>query len=873
MLTKRKLAAILAVAVLSSGTLTVPVAAEAEPSVTEAATEAIVTEVPETEVVETEAVTTEAPETEVVETEAVTTEAPETEVVETEAVTTEAPETEVVETEAVTTEASETEVAETEAVTTEAPETEVVETEAVTTEASETESIETDDFEIIEEDNKKYKTTTLGDYTIYYELNYNGTAYINLKINKYNGFDSELILPDKLNSYNITGIGGSAFSGCTSLTKVTFSKYLNYVNYRAFANCNNLISVTLNDGLSYIYEEAFYKCQSLTNVIIPDSVALIDVRAFYGCNSLTNIKIGKGVKTIGFAAFAGCNSLKTVTIPANVTEIDPTAFAESFRLTDINVDANNEYYTSVDGVLFTKDMKTLVAYPAGKTQTSYTIPSTVTTIGSYAFLSCDNLKTIKIPNSVTVIDEYSFGDCTFTEIVIPDSVTAINQYAFNDCTYLKSIVIPDSIISINTFAFRNCTSLSSIVIGSGVASIGDYAFDNCTALKNVYYISSEKYWNYISIGSNNSALTNAARTYNYIPAPKFTGIKVSTGNKVTLTWSEVSQATSYRVYRATSSVSAEKTYLGAVTNTTFTDTTAPAGKKCYYFVATYNSSSKNLSPYSDSWVATLPAAPASPKGVKAVSGGGNATITWDAVNGATSYRVYRSTSLTGTKTRVSIRTSTYYIDKNATTGLTYYYWIQSYNTNTGLSSVYSANSSVKIVKTFNSTPVIRSASVLSTSVTLKWDVIPGATSYRIYRRNSKGGRELIASQSMTEYKDTGLTKGKSYMYEIRAYSATTKALTPYSRIRTVRTIAAPTITGGNTNGKIIWNNNLYATSYRVYRADSLTGAKKFLKAVNATTYTDTTAVSGKTYYYFVAAYDNTTGTLSAYSNAKAIKIS
>ena len=267
---------------------------------------------------------------------------------------------------------------------------------------------------------------------------------------------------------------------------------------------------------------------------------------------------------------------------------------------------------------------------------------------------------------------------------------------------------------------------------------------------------------------------------------------------------------------------------------------------------------------------TVPGMPTAPTNVKAVSGGGNATITWDAVDNATSYRVFRSTSLTGQRTLEKVRTSTYYIDTNVDTGKTYYYWIVAYNAKKGMKSGYSANSSVKIVDTFAKSIEINSSSVLSTAVTLKWDMVPGATSYRIYRRNDDGTRKLLYSQSMTEYKDTGLTKGKAYTYEIRAYSKSTGSLTGYSPRKTVRPMAAPTITGGNANCKITWSKNAVATSYRVYRADSLTGAKKLLAPTKALTYTDTTAVKGKKYYYFVAAYDNTTGTLSAYSNAKII---
>ncbi len=123
---------------------------------------------------------------------------------------------------------------------------------------------------------------------------------------------------------------------------------------------------------------------------------------------------------------------------------------------------------------------------------------------------------------------------------------------------------------------------------------------------------------------------------------------------------------------------------------------------------------------------------------------------------------------------------------------------------------------------------------------------------------------------MTEFTDTGLTKGKEYLYEVRAYSATTKALSSYSAIKRARPMAAPTIATANGNCKITWDKNLYATSYRVYRANSPTGTKELLTATNDLFFTDKSAVSGNTYYYYVAAYDSTTGSI-AYSAGRAIK--
>ncbi len=371
---------------------------------------------------------------------------------------------------------------------------------------------------------------------------------------------------------------------------------------------------------------------------------------------------------------------------------------------------------------------------------------------------------------------------------------------------------------------------------------------------NLKGIDADDDWNYVT---DLLAPTNVKATAN--------------SGEVIITWDAAQGATSYRVYRASTATGA-RTLLKATNTNSYTDISVEENKTYYYYVAAYNSELDKLSAYSAVASIKVPVRPAKPTSVKAVSGGGNVTVTWNAVPNATSYRVFRSTSLTGTRELQKVRTSTYYIDTKATTGTTYYYWVVAYNANNGQKSVYSASTSAKVVNTFAKNVAIKNSSVTASTVTLSWDIVPGATSYRIYRRNDSGTRKLIATQSMTEFTDTGLTKGKAYKYEIRAYSAKTGALTNYSPLESVRPIAAPTITGGNIKGKLTWAKNLYATSYRVYRANSLTGAKTLLTATQDLTYTDTSAVDGKLYYYFVAAYDNTTDTLSQYSAAKAIQI-
>lgn len=146
-----------------------------------------------------------------------------------------------------------------------------------------------------------------------------------------------------------------------------------------------------------------------------------------------------------------------------------------------------------------------------------TIPDGITTIGKYAFQFCATFTEVTIPSSVTNIKYAAFGDCTaLTEVTIPPSVTNIEEWAFARCTALTRVSIPSSVTSIEGETFYECESLRSVIIPVSVTSIGDFAFGGCSSLCDIYYSGSKEQWGRISIGSNNSDLTNATIHYNSV---------------------------------------------------------------------------------------------------------------------------------------------------------------------------------------------------------------------------------------------------------------------------------------------------------------------------------------------------------------------
>ena len=352
---------------------------------------------------------------------------------------------------------------------------------------------------------------------------------------------------------SVTSIGEAAFQCCSSLENVVIPNSVTSIGDCAFLDCDSFTSITIPDSVTSMgggvfggcdnlvfneYDNAYYlgnennpyhalieaKNEDITSCTIHDDTVVIAGGAFIFCESLTSVTIPDSVATIGEDAFEYCYSLTSVTIPDSVTSIGEGAFYGCSSLTSIAVDENNKAYKSIDGNLYTKDGTVLIKYAAGKSDTSFTVPNSVTSIGDCAFQYSDSLTSIVIFNRLDSIGDSAFSSCDLlTSVIIGNGATHIGMYAFYECASLASITIFGSVASIGDMAFWGCHSIESVnisdiatwcetefddgslsnplswaknlyingelvtelVIPDGVTSIGDYAFYNCSSLTSV----------------------------------------------------------------------------------------------------------------------------------------------------------------------------------------------------------------------------------------------------------------------------------------------------------------------------------------------------------------------------------------------------
>ena len=618
----------------------------------------------------------------------------------------------------------------------------------------------------------------------------------------------------------VTSIGSYAFCWCENLTSVTIPNSVTSIGDNAFYWCTSLTSVTIPYGVKDIGAYAFGFCKELSSVTIPSSVTTIGSSAFSNCTSLTSVTIPDGVTTISESAFESCSSLTSVTIPNSVTSIGDGAFWCCTNLTSV------------------------------------TIPRSVTSIGSGAFQYCSSLTSVTIPNSVTSIGGGAFGGSGLTSVTIPDTVTVIGDGVFRGCSRLSGVTIPDSVTSIGSFAFSFCDSLTNVTIPKSMTRISENAFCACLNMTDVYYAGTASDWAKITIEEGNEPLTSAT-LHCAKSAPTAPVVKLgnsATSGKPMLTWNAVYGATSYRIYRSTSRGSGYS-LLGTTTATSYTNTGAKAGTTYYYRVKACNDA--GLSPYSNivsgkvKSVTPKPAAPVVKLGNSATSG--KPMLTWNAVSGATSYKVYRATSQNGTYSLLGTVTATSYTNTGAKAGVTYYYKVKAVNSagESAYSNTVSGRATV--------TTLTMGHSSTSGKPQLTWKAVSGAVSYKVYRATAKNGAySVINTTKALTYTNTGAALGTTYYYKVEALNAAGKSM-GFSAV--VEGKVAPVLAVGysSVSGKpqLTWKAVPGATEYQVYRSTQQNSGYKKINTTTSTSYVNTGAKAGTTYYYRIVAVKGT----------------
>lgn len=205
--------------------------------------------------------------------------------------------------------------------------------------------------------------------------------------------------------------------------------------------------------VSAIGMNAFTGNNVITDLVIPEGVKSLDWYCFNTCENLETVTLPDSLEFIDGWAFERCSRLKTISIPANVTRINGGAFAQNSSMTSITCDPANKNYVSVNGVLFTKDMKELVAYPGG-IQGGYTVPATVNHIGDAAFYGALGLDSVTILGNLDFIGFEAFAECSkLTDVAIRDGVNYVGYWAFRGCDGIKTLTVPQSVTNIGNQAF------------------------------------------------------------------------------------------------------------------------------------------------------------------------------------------------------------------------------------------------------------------------------------------------------------------------------------------------------------------------------------------------------------------------------------
>ncbi len=607
----------------------------------------------------------------------------------------------------------------------------------------------------------------------------------------------------------------------------------------------------------------------ITELIIENGVKSIMEGAFYGEVYLESVTLPDSIEFIGDSAFAD-TAVTTVTLPKNLETFNGTIFnSQSFK--EYKVHTENPNFTAVDGVVYSKDLTKLVAYPIGKNadgeENTFEIPETVTEICAYAFLNCKH-SSFTIPGTVKNIGMQAFaGNTNLSSVSFINGVENIYDGAFLACNSLKNIHLPTSVKYIGycslafIYAF-DFDGLSMMLDQQGIEH------ETVTASNAVYYASltgfsldsfvyctvdeeAKIYAPTNSAGQNYCTMFGVKYKSSQAITPSLISAKQTTTG-VEIQWTLSSDADGYYIYRKNKSGSYEKiATVKGKNKTSYTDKKAYSSYKNTYTVKAYNSAgvsryyTKGVSAYYIP-TPTLVSAKNTASGIK---------VTWEKVSTATNYNIYRKKKGDTSWEHIGTvkKSKLYFTDTDVSNKQTYYYTVRAYDDNSV--SEYDANGvGTKRV----AAPKLTSVKNTANGVSISWKKVSGATSYRVYRKKANGSWELLkkVNNSTFNYVDKTAKSGVTYTYAVKAVNKPT--VSGYNS-KTIEYLKEPVISSAKSTKSgitIKYNKVSGAEKYRIYR--KVNGEEEWTKIATVSgsstvSYTDTTAKKGVTYRYTVRA--------------------
>lgn len=202
----------------------------------------------------------------------------------------------------------------------------------------------------------------------------------------------------------------------------------------------NSLDLSKATGIEKIDRYSFEQDCILKTLKTPISLKTIGWGALSMCEKLSSVILNSGLERIENFAFNGCKSLKAISIPSSVNHIGQDAFGACSSLDSIKIPLTNKNYISDNGIIYSKNGKTLIKYPSGKSETTFIIPSDVECIAQNAFFMCENLKSIILPESLETIEDRAFCSCSnLQSITLPKGIRSLGKNIFACCDSLLSV--------------------------------------------------------------------------------------------------------------------------------------------------------------------------------------------------------------------------------------------------------------------------------------------------------------------------------------------------------------------------------------------------------------------------------------------------